>query len=159
MRMKRIRSALVAFLPVLLIAPSANANCSQGFWKNHPEHWCVTSLELGDVEYSQAQLLAILRQPVRGNGLVSLAHQLIAAKLNVACGSRRVQAIAHSDALIGSLVVPPIGSGHLHPSLTSDLVDALDAFNNAAGDPTGFGGCAPTPVESFSWGRIKASYR
>ena len=31
--------------------------------------------------------------------------------------------------LIGALVVPPVGSGTLHPSQTSGLTDTLDAFN------------------------------
>ena len=60
---------------------------SQGFWKNHPEAWPVTELQLGNVTYNQQELLSILRQPVRGNGLVLLAHQLIAAKLNIANGA------------------------------------------------------------------------
>src|SRR5688572_26907655 len=59
---------------------------TQGYWKNHAEAWPVSTLVLGTVSYSQAQLLEILRTPVRGNGLISLAHQLIAAKLNVANG-------------------------------------------------------------------------
>ena len=106
---------------------------TQGYWKNHPEAWPVSSLKLGGVEYSQAQLLAIFRQPVAGNGLISLAHQLIAAKLNVANGSDGSDIsdeIAAADALIAGRVVPPVGSGHLSPSSTSALVGKLDTFNN-----------------------------
>ena len=47
----------------------------------------MTRLTLGTVTYSQAQLLAIFNTPVRGNGLISLAHQLIAAKLNILAGA------------------------------------------------------------------------
>ena len=36
---------------------------------------------------NQSQLLAILNEPARGNGLVILAHQLIAAELNIAQGA------------------------------------------------------------------------
>jgi hypothetical protein len=144
---------------VLSLSSLAAGNCTQGFWKNHPEVWCVTSLSLGDVEYTQPELLSIFDQPVQGNGLVALAHQLIAAKLNVACGAASVDAIADADALIGSLVVPPVGAGFLETSATSDLVAALDAFNNLPGDPNGFGGCAPVSVEDYSWGRVKAAYR
>src|SRR5262249_24518393 len=90
----------------------------QGFWKNHSDQWPVTELQLGTVHYPQYQLLSIIHEPVRGNGLVSLAHHLIATKLNVANGadpSCIQQTIADADALIGDLVVPPVGDGHLAP--------------------------------------------
>jgi len=106
---------------------------TQGYWKNHPDAWPVSSLTLGGVSYNQQQLLAIFHEPVRGNGLISLAHQLIAAKLNVANGADGgdiADEIAAADALIGGRVVPPIGSGYLSPSSTSSLVEALDQFNN-----------------------------
>ncbi len=68
---------------------------TQGFWKNHgpnpsgnnQNEWPVTSLTLGSVSYSDLELESILNTPVGGNGLISLAHQLIAAKLNVANGA------------------------------------------------------------------------
>ena len=107
---------------------------TQGYWKNHEEAWPVGSLTLGATTYSQVQLLAILREPVRGNGLISLAHQLIAAKLNVAVGaSGSADVIADADLLIASLVVPPVGSGTLKTKDTSELVGKLDAFNNSDG--------------------------
>ena len=59
---------------------------TQGFWQNHPEVWPVQSLTLGGRVYTQAELLLIFDAPVAGNGLIALAHQLIAAKLNVAMG-------------------------------------------------------------------------
>src|SRR5206468_2504671 len=74
-----------------------------------------------------------------------LAHQLIAAKLNVAQGASPTavaSAIASADALIGALVVPPIGSGFLKPSATSALTDALDAYNSGT---TGPGHCGDQP--------------
>ncbi|HWO26402.1 MAG TPA: DUF4215 domain-containing protein [Kofleriaceae bacterium] len=112
---------------------------TQGFWKNHPESWPVDSLTLGSVAYSKAQVLGIFGGPVVGNGLVALAHQLSAAKLNVANGAYAgdiADEIAAADALIGSLSVPPCGTGSLPPSATSALVSALDEFNNN-------GVCAP----------------
>src|SRR5687768_7711903 len=54
-----------------------------GYCKTHTEAWPVDSLIVGNHEYGQQELLRILWQPVRGNGLVSLAHQLIGAKLNL----------------------------------------------------------------------------
>jgi hypothetical protein len=104
----------------------------QGYWKNHPEAWPVTELQLGNVSYDQQQLLDILHQPVRGNGLVSLAHHLIAAKLNIANGadpSCIQQTIADADALIGDLVVPPVGDGYLAPRDVEALKDMLEDYN------------------------------
>ena len=104
----------------------------QGYWKNHPDQWPVTELQLGNVTYTQQQLLDILHQSVRGNGLVLLAHQLIAAKLNIANGadgSCIEQTIADADALIGDLVVPPVGTGYLAPRDVSALADTLDQYN------------------------------
>jgi hypothetical protein len=104
----------------------------QGYWKNHPDQWPVTELQLGNVTYDQQQLLDILHQPVRGNGLVSLAHHLIAAKLNIANGadpSCIQQTIADADALIGDLVVPPVGDGYLAPSDVEALKDMLEDYN------------------------------
>jgi hypothetical protein len=78
-------------------------------------------------------LLRILKQPVKGNGLVSLAHQLIAAKLNIANGATCAaitDLVARADAMIGALVVPPVGGGSLSTSSVSRLVTALDRFNN-----------------------------
>jgi hypothetical protein len=62
----------------------------QGYWKNHPALWPVTSLMLGSQTYTQAELLKILKTRVGGKGAdasLILADQLIAAKLNIANGS------------------------------------------------------------------------
>jgi hypothetical protein len=104
----------------------------QGYWKNHPDQWPVTELQLGNVTYTQQQLLDILHEPVRGNGLLILAHQLIAAKLNIAAGADPTciqQAIAQADALIGDLVIPPVGNGYLSPRDAAPLAGILGQFN------------------------------
>ena len=117
--------------------PPAGSACTrtQGYWKNHASAWPVASLALGNVIYTQAELLVILDTPVRGDGLVSLAHQLIAAKLNVAAGTDPILAIAQADALIGDLRV---GVDSLATSETSSVASVLDAYNNGA---TGPGSC------------------
>ena len=116
---------------------------TQGYWKNHsgikaniPNTWPVNNLTLGTVNYTQAQLIAIMQASTAGNGLLSLAQQLIAAKLNVANGaSPAPQAIADADALIGGLVIPPVGSGFLAPATTSALNTALTNFNEGTTGP------------------------
>lgn len=138
---------------------STNCTYTQGFWKNHEEQWPVASLVLGSVNYTAAELDLILGTPVAGNGLVSLAHQLIAAKLNVAAGAdptAAAAAIAAADALIGALVVPSIGAGYLAPGTTSALTQTLDDYNNGVIGP---GHCGSVPVRETTWGGIKALYR
>lgn len=131
---------------------------TQGYWKNHSSAWPVTILQLGSVTYDQTQLLAILNTPAQGNGLIFLAHQLIATKLNIAAGASGVaiaSTVAAADLLIGSLVVPPVGSGYLAPSSASGLTNTMDDYNNGllGSDP-----CQPVPVQSGTWGQIKVRY-
>jgi hypothetical protein len=102
--------------------------------------WPVTSLSLGNVSYSDAQLCEIFNTAAAGNGLIALAHQLIAAKLNVASGadgSAVASAIADADALIGSLVVPPTNgsTNSLDPSATSALITTLTDYNEGVTGP------------------------
>jgi len=138
---------------------STNCTYTQGYWKNHEEAVPVGSLTLGTVNYTAAEFDAILEESVSGNGLVSLAHQLIAGKLNIANGadpSAASAAIAAADALIGGLVVPPIGGGYLAPSSTSSLIQTLDDYNNGVIGP---GHCGVVPTQESTWGGIKSLYR
>src|SRR6266542_2552123 len=86
---------------------------SLGYWKTHPAAWPVTTLTLGTVSYTQAQLLAILNSNpgagTKSDASLLLAYQLIAAKLNVANGSNPClfqAAIAAADALIDGRTIP-----------------------------------------------------
>ncbi len=72
------------------------------------------------------------------NGLVTLAHQLIAAKLNIANGADPTavqQSVINADNIIGGLIVPPIGNGHLSPGQTSQLSDTLTEYNEGTIGP------------------------
>ena len=83
---------------------------SQGYWKNHPQAWPVGRLVLGNPAnpahtYTAKELMALLRQPVRGDASLNLAHQLIAARLNVATGSKAgpiASDLARADLLLGA---------------------------------------------------------
>ncbi|PWU07268.1 MAG: hypothetical protein C5B51_10470 [Terriglobia bacterium] len=99
-------------------------------------------LVLGGTFYTNSDLNKILQNnAVKGNGLISLAHQLITAMLNVAYGalptSAQAQAIQDANSLIatiqppGTKVIPPLGSGFLSPSATSALETTLDQFNSS----------------------------
>src|SRR5574341_843614 len=128
---------------------TANGGCTytQGYWKTHgpvptgnnTDVWPVDGLSLGNPYYNQSLLQSILdTEPKNGNGLISLAHQLIAAKLNIANGadgSAVAATISAADYLIWDLVVPPVGDGFLPTSATSSLTDALDKYNQGLTGP------------------------
>jgi len=145
-----------------VFAATSKPECTVGFWKNHPDFWGpCTPIPLGTVSYTKDQLVAILETAVSGNGLVALAHQLIAVKLNVCNGSNPADvlpAIAAADALVGGLVVPPVGAGSLEPAVTSALTETLDRYNN--GLLAGVVPCpSATPARPATWSRVKAIYR
>jgi hypothetical protein len=111
-------------------------NCTytgQGYWKNHPDAWPVTSLTMGGQAYSQAQLLDIFDTSPKGDATYILAHQLIAAKLNVAQGADDTvvaSTIANAD---DWLKAHPLGSD---PAASEDretgvgYSETLDKYNN-----------------------------
>lgn len=143
-----------------LIDTAINMNCTytHGFWKTHEEAWSA-SLTLGTVHYSKQELLDILWEPARGNGLVILAHQLIAVMLNANQGAdvSSIQTqIDAAHALIGSKVIPPVGGDSAPPSSVSSLTQVLDDFNNGIIGP---GHCGAVSVEENSWGKTKVLYR
>lgn len=142
------RSSFTENLRCTTLACGSGTTCThgQGYWKTHgpvptgnnSNEWPVTALTLGSVLYTDLQLLAIFNKPAGGNGLIALAHQLIAAKLNIANGaaSSAIDAsVADADTLIGGLVVPPVGGGSLAPSATSALTVALLNYNEGATGP------------------------
>jgi len=144
-----------------LFATTSKPECTQGFWKNHPEAWppSCTPMTLGTVSYTKTDLLNIYATPANGNGLIALAHQLISAKLNICNGSdptNIASTIASADALIGGLHIPPTGAGSLPPSQTSGLTNTLDDYNN--GLIIGVVSCA-TRTTTSTWGRVKQMYR
>lgn len=127
-------------------------NCvyGQGYWQRHgpvppgqseilyiwPQDVKDNGMMLGTVHYTAAQLQDINYATGATNGLVKLAHQLIAAKLNIANGADGTSiaaTIASADALIGSRVIPPVGSGSLTNAQVAALNEALTAYNEGDG--------------------------
>ena len=154
--------ALLLAGALALAAPAHAANCTYtlGYWWNHGSVWPVTTLQLGTVSYNQSQLMSILANDPSTNGLVQLSRQLIAVKLNIAFGANASAistTVAQADALIGGLVVPPVGSDYLAPSVTGALIIQLDYFNTGIIGP---GHCdGTTAARASTWGRIKTLYR
>lgn len=73
----------------MLVAQDTSSDCplGQGYWKNTPAAWPVTELTIGGQVYTQGELLALLFTPPQGDASLILAHQLIAARLNMANGA------------------------------------------------------------------------
>jgi len=150
------------FSPTLILGttpPAQNCTYTLGYWKNHEQAWPVGSLMIGTVNYTAAQLLQILNEPAQGRKIVILAHQLIAAKLNVANGadaSAVAATIANADALIGNKIIPPIGAGTLTNNPATGYANTLDDFNNGLLGP---GHCGTVPAAARTWGSVKSMYR
>jgi len=107
----------------------------QGYWKNNPAAWPVTSLTLGGMTYSKSVLLKILGTPVgkgpKADASLILADQLIAAKLNIANGTDGTpvsSTIMNADSL---LTGHPVGS-HVKPSssIGQAMVNDANVLNN-----------------------------
>lgn len=141
-----------------------NCTFTQGYWKNHEENWPASCLPmtLGGNAYTKAELLAILGTSVGGNGAISLAHQLIATKLNICMGadpSAVAACVVTADALLsacGLNKVPPSGTCNIATATTSAMTQCLDNYNNGL---TGPGHCPPTANKKATWGEIKVLHR
>jgi hypothetical protein len=95
----------------------------------------VNELRLGNRVYNRQELQSILENAVRTNGLVTLAHQEIAAKLNIANGTDGTcieETLTEVDGLIEDFVVPPVGSGFLPPRDVEAYARTLALYNHGS---------------------------
>ncbi len=118
---------------------------TQGFWKTHPDEWPVDELEIGGITYDENALLALLRTPVRGDASLALAHQLIAALLNVASGASPIATIDQAQDWMSAHGSGPLPYG-IAPSSTDGpaataLTELLGAYNEGESGP---GHCGDT---------------
>ena len=126
----------------------ASAGCSTAPVVDYP--WPVTSLTLGSINYSICELVSILNSNLFStpNALILIARELIAVKLNIARGadgSAVTQAESDADAVIGSLVVPPVGDGFIaQTSSTAALIESLGDYNYGR---TGPGPCPDSAAQ------------
>ncbi|MBI2215870.1 MAG: tandem-95 repeat protein [Candidatus Rokubacteria bacterium] len=129
---------------VWITVTSSQFRCplTQGYWKTHPEAWPATYLTLGGQSYTKAALLMLLDTPVKGDTSLNLAHQLIAAKLNVASGADPAAigaTIAHADGLLSELGGKlPLGAKTAKSTRNAMVDDAsvLDTYNNGQLTPS-----------------------
>ncbi|HEY6193855.1 MAG TPA: hypothetical protein VI504_02345 [Candidatus Eisenbacteria bacterium] len=156
---------------------------TQGFWSTHGPNLCHNGnnadtwlstcfpMSLGGNLYSATEVCTILNTPIKGNGAVALARQLIAATFNKCVLGAKCEdadiAAANSflQSNLGSIRISPVGSGTLKPKVTGPYVDALNADNTAQAG-TGCSACT-SPARPFGtanavrkpWGAVKAHYR
>jgi hypothetical protein len=131
---------------------------TQGFWKTHPSAWPVSSLTIGGVSYTKAQLLSILKTSPRGDGSLILAHQMIAAMLNMASGAGSMDSfddeMADAQSWMSSF---KDGDGRLPYKVTSrsnasafadavEMASAMDLYNNGDYGPVHCDDAPPPPV-------------
>ena len=112
---------------------SASQLCTQGFWKNHPEAW-PEGITIGVDDLTTEEALVILSTPPRGDATYILAHQLIAAKLNVLAGADDTVVAATITAADDWLADNLLGSNPKGPDREDGIAfaETLDDFNNGA---------------------------
>jgi hypothetical protein len=123
--------------PTATEMPSNSCSYTIGYWKNHLESWPVSELTLGDISYSQSDLLDILNTPPRGDATYILGHQLIGAKLNIANGADNS---AVADTIIDAdnwLIDNPLGSNPKKYERAKGIsyANTLDNYNNGVIGP------------------------
>jgi hypothetical protein len=91
---------------------------TQGYWGSSPAgqqrliELVGPGMVIGNRNYTAEELDSILDRPVGGNALVNLAHQLIAARLNVLAGaddSQITDELTTAEGLIDGFIIPPVG--------------------------------------------------
>ena len=110
-----------------------------GYWKEHSDELTARITLLGEVnganepvlslggrQYTIAEIQSILNQTPNGNGLLTLGHQLIAAKLNGLCANLTGPA----DAVFVGKTIPPVGTSSVTTASVAGLVSTLHKHNN-----------------------------
>ncbi|EMR00891.1 hypothetical protein [Cesiribacter andamanensis] len=127
---------------------SETCTYTQGYWKNHGPEGCASGnntnmwpvreslTTLGGVDYTDEILCSLLNTPAAGNAYLALAHQLIAAKLNVANGADATDVAAlilAADAVLAGKVLPAASAKS--SEAISALIDGLADYNEGATGP------------------------
>lgn len=107
-----------------------------GCWVMNQEDWCADTYQLGANLYSKQQVVEILQNANRPNGLqnglIPLAKELASTKIAFACNSDQsciIGVVQSADLLIGARVIPPIGDGFLTMAQVQNLVFFLRQYN------------------------------
>jgi hypothetical protein len=111
--------------------PIGDGTGTIGYWKTHPDAWPTDSITIGGTVYTKSQAIDILGAAVKGDKTLSMAKQLIAAKLNVIAGNDSsciADTIAAADTWLSNH--GGVGSGQRQWDDGDLLHDELDAYNN-----------------------------
>jgi hypothetical protein len=119
-----------------LPGPPADEGCTytQGYWKNHPEDWPTDTLSI----FTDDEAMDILRTPPKkGNAYLILAHQYIAAELNVVNGASIPDDVFAAWLVAQDLLLEYESEGNIdkkdYPedrAWAIDLAGMLDDYNN-----------------------------
>lgn len=128
-----------AMLVMLFAAPvMACGPYTQGFWKNHTSIWgeepevgdCITT---GDDFFNSGKTwLQVLETPTEGNAYYILAHQYIAAKLNLlmtTAPGEILAAIGQAADILGDATGDMLAEGDRAEAIM--CAEVLDAWNNS----------------------------
>lgn len=126
--------------PVPSVTP-ARCVLSHGYWMNHPETWCMETIHIAGVTYTQAEAIALMRHSSGRDKTYSLMRALITARLNVECqGANAFIIRCYMTFVDNFLCHHPVGSD-VRPNspewnYVRDIYDELVSFNDgASGDP------------------------
>jgi hypothetical protein len=110
---------------------SQGCTLTQGYWKTHPDNWPVSNVAIGGVIYEKDAAIALLETSTGGDATIILAHQLIAAKLNILSGADPVSVSPVIDDADAFLAAHPVGSNPENPEREQavSLATILDAYN------------------------------
>jgi hypothetical protein len=108
-----------------------------GYWKNHPEAWPQDQIEIGGVVYLDAEAIAVLETPPQGDATYVLAHQLIAATVNVLAGADEEAVEGTIQQANAWLEAQPLGSDPSNPERGQgvEFADALTDYNEGRTGP------------------------
>ena len=120
-------------------AQTTDCTLTQGFWKTHPDAWPTETIMIGRVTYTKEEALRVLSTPPKGgDATYILAHQLIAAKLNMLNGADGTTVVFTINAADAWLSTHPLGTGGPTSADRETgilLAGQLDAFNSGLSGP------------------------
>jgi len=107
------------------------------YWINHPQLWCMETIQIGCATYTPAQALAIMRHSTSQDKTYSLAQSLIAAELNLSCRGGSISCVGSAiDPANAWLCAHPIGSGVRANTAAWQAIaainDTLDKYSKGA---------------------------
>ncbi len=129
---------------VVVTVPSTGCTLTQGYWKTHsksgPAPYDNDWNKLGALEEntlffkSGITWITVFRTPPAGNAFYNLAHQYMAAKLNILNGAGTTTAvttaIASAEALFNSLAIGSVTLTSTQTRTARTLASTLDQYNN-----------------------------